>query len=288
MGYNSSNNEPAGIQLVFGLLSNVDISNTSSETNVITLDQINLDYNLFKYLFYYTPTESFNIAKANDAYSLLKYQNLTLNGNPVSLVDIFLSTFENTSNVNRNSLSPLKTITLVKTLSSYSSVVDVEPYTISLSYPDLISALTQALVIQPSNSSNDSAQATVLLSTKIFSSVLNVSVTLNIPFTTYIPGYTNSVSNIPLVPLLRPTVSAPALAPAAAPSAPAAAARFLAPSYSSEEMDPNFVEINDATLLVKNNLNSNLQVSRLNDVPVSGSSDNSVEGDNSSEDVEAW
>lgn len=287
MGYNSSNNEPTGVQLVFGLLSNVDISNTSSETNVITLDQINLDYNLFKYLFYYTPTESFNIAKANDAYSLLKYQNLTLNGNPVSLVDIFLSTFENTTNVNRNSLSPLKTITLVKNLSSFSSIVDVEPYTISLSYPDLISALTQALVIQPSNDQNVSAQATVLLSTKIFSSVLNVSVTLNIPFTTYIPGFTNSVSTNPIVPLLRPAVSAPVVAPAPAAAAPSGVApRFLPVSYSSEEIiDLNEGDVNDER---SGTYHPNLQVSRLSNVAPITSSDNSVEGDNSSEDVEAW
>lgn len=186
-------NEPAGVQIVFGLMSNIDLSN-NNDTNVITLDQINMDYNLFMYLFYNTPSQSFSIAKANENYSLLKYYNLTSNGNRVSLVDLFLSTFETTKNTNRNSLSPLKTITLVKNLSQYSSLVDVLPYSISLTYSDLTSALTEALVILPSKSVDDFAEVVVLLSTKIYSSVLDVYVTFNLPIGTSIPGYINPTS----------------------------------------------------------------------------------------------
>jgi len=186
-------NEPAGLQIVFGLMSNIDLSNTN-DTNVITLDQINMDYNLFMYLFYNTPSQSFSIAKANENYSLLKYYNLTSSGNRVSLVDLFLSTFENTKNTNRNSLSPLKTITLVKNLSQYSSLVDVLPYSISLTYSDLTSALTEALVILPSKSVDDFAEVVVLLSTKIYSPVLDVYVTLNLPIGTSIPGFINPTS----------------------------------------------------------------------------------------------
>ena len=186
-------NEPAGVQVVFGLLSNTDLSNTI-DTNIITLDQINMDYNLFMYLFYNTPSQSFSIAKANENYSLLKYYNLTSSGNRVSLIDLFLSTFESTKNTSRNSLSPLKTITLVKNLSQYSSLVDILPYSISLTYSDLTSALTEALVIQPSRSVDDFAQVVVLLSTKIYSPVLDVYLTFNLPIGTSIPGFINPTS----------------------------------------------------------------------------------------------
>ena len=212
-------NEPAGVQIVFGLLSNIDLSNTN-DTNVITLDQINMDYNLFMYLFYNTPSQSFSIAKANENYSLLKYYNLTSSGNRVSLVDLFLSTFESNKNTSRNSLSPLKTITLVKNLSQYSSLVDILPYSISLTYSDLTSALTEALVILPSRSVDDFAQVVVLLSTKIYSPILDVYLTLNLPIGTSIPGFINPTSlnlgsgsvALPLsLPVPKPTVTSPVL-----------------------------------------------------------------------------
>jgi hypothetical protein len=184
-------NKPAGVNIGFALLSNKDINEETSEKNVITMDPINMDHNLFKYLFYYNSSESFTIAKANDAYSLLKFHNFTLNGNPLSLVNIFMTAYENNNNTNRNSLSPLVNITLVKSMSQYSSVVDVLPYSISLSYADLIMALVDSLVIQPSNSVNDYAEVTLLLSVRISSEALKTTITFNIPIITNIRGYIN-------------------------------------------------------------------------------------------------
>jgi len=271
----TTNNEPAGVQLVFGLLSNTDVSNTLSETNVVRLDQINMDYNLFKYLFYYTASESFSIAKANDAYSLLKFINLSLNGNPLSLVDIFLTTFENNNNTNRISLNPLSTITLVKYLSQYSSVVDVLPYSISLSYPDLISALTESLVIKASSSPNDTAEIIVLLAAKIFSPVISTSITFNIPVRVIIPGYINPTpasfnAFIPEKPLQFNTVLSNKQA-------------VVSTKYSYEEIDAPAGE-------VLNNVNlGDIKLTSVERVE-NPSTDNSIldQNDTSSDDAEVW
>lgn len=202
--------KPKALDQVFCFQSNVELSNTLTENNVLTLDPINIDYLLYKFLFYQNSSESFSIAKPNAAYSLLKFENLTYMGKPLSLVNSFLTLYENNNNISRNSLSPLKTITLVKSMSEYKSVVDVLPYSVSLSYSDLIKSFVDALVIKPSNSLHDYAEVSMVLSTKIYSDVLKTSVTFNLPFTTSIPGYislnpTIDVSPKPLpVPVVKP------------------------------------------------------------------------------------
>lgn len=206
----TTDEKPRGLDQVFCFQSNVELSNTLTENNVLTLDPINIDYLLYKFLFYQNSSESFSIAKPNTAYSLLKFENLTYMGKPLSLVNSFLTLYENNNNISRNSLSPLKTITLVKSMSEYKSVVDVLPYSVSLSYSDLIKSFVDALVIKPSNSLHDYAEVSMVLSTKIYSDVLKTSVTFNLPFTTSIPGYislnpTIDVSPKPSpVPIVKP------------------------------------------------------------------------------------
>lgn len=272
----SNNTQPAGVQPVFAQVANIDVSIGINETNVISVDPINMDYNLFKYLFYYNSSENFSIAKANDAYSLLKFYNFTINGSPLSLVNSFLSAYETNNNTNRNALSPLTNITLVKAMSQYSSVVDVLPYSISLTNTDLISALMDSLVIQPSNSINDYAEVIVLLSVRIFSDVLKTTITFNIPIITNIPGYINPNSVQP--PVYIPTPK-PLKLPTDKPKT-----NIPVGKYSYEELQ-------DVVSLSSNiDLQENSEENKLNlNIRENRSTDNSVvDHETSSDDAEVW
>jgi hypothetical protein len=191
-----SENEPSGNQPVFAFLSNTDTSAGVSIVNVVTLDEVEVDFELFQYLFYATPGKNFNIARSNIDYSLFNYSNFTLNGTPVSLLELFLSTYETVNSTNRNYLNPQTSISLVKQLNKVKNVVQVLPYLVSLSYDDLIDTLESSLVISPEL--NSIAEVTVILSTRIYAAAIDLTITVNIPVTTSIPGYASSFKELHL------------------------------------------------------------------------------------------
>jgi len=183
------NNEPAGIQPVFAFLSNVESVSSLGPINAVTLDTLDIDFPLFQYLFFSTPGKNFHIAKANIDYCLFNFNNLTLNGNVLSLLEVFLSTYENVNFTNRNYLSPHTYISAIKQIGKYKNLVSVLPYLTALSYSDLVGTLVDSLIIEPAL--NSSAIVTVLLSSKIYLNSLDTTITINLPITTTIPGYAN-------------------------------------------------------------------------------------------------
>ena len=183
------NNEPAGIQPVFAFLSNVESASSLGATNVVTLDTLDIDFPLFQYLFFSTPGKNFHLARANIDYCLFNFNNLTLNGNILSLLEVFLSTYESVNFTNRNYLSPHTYISAIKQIGKFKNLVSVLPYLTALSYSDLVGTLVDSLIIEPAL--NSSAIVTVLLSSKIYLSSLDITITVNLPISTTIPGYAN-------------------------------------------------------------------------------------------------
>lgn len=189
----SSQNEPFGSQPIFAFLSNVDSLSTKSDTNVITFDEIAMDFELFQYLFYNTPGKNFSIARSNISYRLFNYNSFTLSGSNISLAEVFLSTYEKVNSTNRNFLSPQVSISLAQEINKVKNIVQVLPYVVSLSYDDLIDSLVNSLVIAPEV--NSTAQVTVILSTRINIAAIDLTITLNIPVTTIIPGFVSLYKN---------------------------------------------------------------------------------------------
>lgn len=197
------NPEALGSQPTFAFLSNS--KSNSGDTNVVTVDSIQMNYSLFMYLFYNTSTKNFHINDSNNDYCALNFNNFTINGKSFSLVDLFLSTWETNTQNNRNTLFPFDRISIVKYLSKYKNVTNVLPYLVALSAEDLINTLVDSLVIQESNKLDASAKITVILSANIFVPTLSLPVTFNIPITTYLPGYENvyqskTIGMVPPVP----------------------------------------------------------------------------------------
>lgn len=200
----SCNPEALGSQPTFAFLSNS--KSNSGDTNVVTVDSIQMNYSLFMYLFYNTSTKNFHINDSNNDYCALNFNNFTINGKSFSLVDLFLSTWETNTQNNRNTLFPFDRISIVKYLSKYKNVTNVLPYLVALSAEDLINTLVDSLVIQESNKLDASAKITVILSANIFVPTLSLPVTFNIPITTYLPGYENvyqskTIGMVPPVPI---------------------------------------------------------------------------------------
>jgi hypothetical protein len=185
----SCNNIPGGFQPIFAFLSNVDTSSVTGGANVVTLDTLDIEFPLFQYLFYNTPGQNFYIAKSNVDYCIFNFNNLTLNGKPFSLLETFLSTYESVNFTNRNYLSPQTSISTVKDVLQYKNITRIVPYLTALTYSDLISNLIDSLVIEPQL--NATAEVVLILSSKIFIPPLNLTININIPIATSIPGYAN-------------------------------------------------------------------------------------------------
>jgi hypothetical protein len=187
--------ELTGFQPIFAFLSNAESLSLTTTSNIVNIDPISFDHDQFLYLFYNTLSRNFNLNKSNADYCTLLFNNLKIDGNSITLLDMFYSIWETNNNKNRNIINPGTSIAIARYLAGYKSITNVTPTLVSLSYNDLIQSLLDNLVVVESNEEFASASVTFLLNVQINVSLLDISVTLNIPVDVVIPGYTNLFQN---------------------------------------------------------------------------------------------
>lgn len=192
MNYNNYNNdnkinlEPNGYFPIFAYMANY-LDNKDLTSQTITVDTVKMSSRDFKYVFYNSLSDNFNLSRSNSNYIFLQFTNYTVLSKPFSLLDAILKAYEETSKNNRTSISPHNMILIYKNISKIKSILDVEPYLISISYDDIINQLKDNLVVKEKCGST--AQVTLLLSVKIHEPTLNIFLLINIPFNICIDGF---------------------------------------------------------------------------------------------------